>query len=152
MTKGFSLIEILIAILVMTIGIVGIYAIVPRSVFWGEVNVDKFIASKLAQEGLELVRNIRDTNWIKKETWNTNLAVGDDYEIDYNDPELSLKDQFLKINNDGFYQYENGKETKFKRKISIKECGDSCLKIISKVSWANNNFSLEENLYDWKGQ
>jgi len=152
MAKGFSLIEILIAILVMTIGIVGIYAIVPRSVHWGEVNVNKFIASKLAQEGLELVRNIRDTNWIKGEPWNNNLAAGDNYEIDYNDTELSLENRFLKINDDGFYQYENGKETKFKRKISIEECDSGCLKIISKVSWQNNDFSLQENLYDWKSQ
>lgn len=151
--KAFTIIEILIAISVMAIGIVGIYAIVPRTISWGAINIDKFIASQLSREGLELVRNIRDANWLQGESWNNGLAVGA-YEIDYNDPGLaSFQNRFLKIDEDGFYDYEGSLTTKFKREITIATTTSpepEGIKVKSKVDWLNKNFTLEENLYDWK--
>lgn len=159
--KGFTIIETLTAISVILIGIVGIYSIVPHSLLWEQINIDRFIALQLAREGLELVRNLRDTNWIQKKTWNEGLTnEGLTYcssptlcEIDYDDSNLSSStDRFLKINTKGFYQYEDGKETKFKRKIEITKCktDTECLKIKTIVKWTDKEISLEEHLYNWK--
>ncbi len=151
MSKGFSLIEILIAISVMIIGIVGIYNIAPRTISWTATNIDRFIVSQLAREGLELVRNIRDTNWLKGENWNKDLAPND-YEIAYNSGLSSFQDRFLKIDGDGFYNYQNGASTEFKRKITIASTTDpEGIKIKSMISWSNNkSFTIEENLYNWR--
>ena len=73
-SKAFTLIEILIAIMVITIGVVGSYAAITRVASIIISNSSRFIASRLAQEGIELVSNIRDTNWVKRTDWDDDLT------------------------------------------------------------------------------
>jgi len=151
--RGFTLIEILIAISVMTIGIVGIYTIVPNIIAVTGANTDKFIASQLAREGIELVRNIRDTNWLKGLSWDNGLTgCVEGCEIDYNDSSLSpFMDRNLKVDTDGFYNYQNGTDTKFKRKIIITPNGD-VLNVKVQIVWSGKGSPYEtlENLYNWR--
>ena len=156
MKKGFTLIEVTVAIFVITVGIVGIYTLVPKIISISSANIDTFIASQLAREGIEIVRNIRDTNWLEGNSWDdglNNCAGG--CEIDYNDPALvTFQNRYLKIDpnnpNKGFYNYENGKDTKFKRKIVIS--GTDILNINVEIIWPGEDspFLVKENLYDWK--
>ena len=164
MNKAFTLIEVIVAISVMAIGVLGIYALVPRIVSISGANLNKFIASQLAREGIEIVRNIRDTNWLEQVSdsanpWNEGLTdCSTGCEADYNtpateDPILTSYGQgrYLKVDADGFYNYENGTSTKFKRKITITP-GADMLNIKVEIIWHGKGspFQVEENLYDWR--
>jgi len=149
---GFTLIEILIAISVLIVGIVGVYAIVPRIVGVTAENRDEFIASQLAQEGLEIVRNMRDSNWLRGVAWDSGLNnCSSGCEIDYNDASFSsYADRFLKIDNNGFYNYDSGEDTKFKRKITITP-SSNVLDVKVEIFWSGKGspFQIEEKLYRW---
>jgi len=151
--KGFTLVEITIAIAVMTIGIVGSYAVVPMMIRNQTVNIDMFTASQLAHEGLEITRNIRDTNWLSDLTWKTGLlACSSGCEIDYNDAGFSsFQNRFLQVDTNGFFNYGSGTPSKFKRKVIIQEQGDA-LNVRVQVLWNGKGspFEAVENFYDWR--
>ena len=158
LSKGFTFIEIIVAILVMAVGIVGVYAIVPRIISLTAINTNRFIASQLAREGIEIVRNMRDTNWLKRVPWDeglTNCSTG--CEIDYDDASFTPwvePGRYLRINSNGFYNYDpvsaTNSETKFKRKITITKNGD-ILNVKVEVIWPGKGspFEVEENLANW---
>ena len=54
--------EAIVAIFVITTGIVGVLSLVTQTISSATFSKDKLIAAYLAQEGIEIVRNIRDTN------------------------------------------------------------------------------------------
>lgn len=60
--RGFSLGEVMLASFVLTIGIITVVKLVADSYRSSENTQDAIIAAELAQEGVELVRNIRDNN------------------------------------------------------------------------------------------
>lgn len=64
---GFTLIELLIAISVFMIGIMGAFSLSLNNLNTAKENTQRVIAANLAREGLELVRNIRDSNWLARE-------------------------------------------------------------------------------------
>jgi len=47
--NGFTLVELLIAIFIITIGIMGIYLAIPRILSSASLNATQFLASYLAQ-------------------------------------------------------------------------------------------------------
>lgn len=161
-STGFTLIEVIISIFVITIAVVGIYNLLPVVINLGAISVDKFIASQLASEGIELTRNIRDGNWLSGSDWASGLtgcSQTSPCEIDYNDTGLAVNDRFLKFKSDnGFYNYEEGTNTKYKRKITITQLTDH-LNVRVVVSWfgrtsvfqkGDNSFEAQDNLYDWR--
>jgi Tfp pilus assembly protein PilV len=60
--QGFSLIESLLAIGVLIVGILSAFILVVRSLSNIPLIQSRLIAANLAQEGIELVRQKRDTN------------------------------------------------------------------------------------------
>ncbi len=63
--KGFSLIEALVAISVVVVGIGGGLMITANSIKVGTLGSQEFIASNLAQEGVEFTRAFRDKYWLE---------------------------------------------------------------------------------------
>ncbi|MEK7582129.1 MAG: prepilin-type N-terminal cleavage/methylation domain-containing protein [Patescibacteria group bacterium] len=68
--NGFTLIETLVAISILTIAIVGPLTIVSRGVFFSNYAKDQITAVYLSQEAIEYLRNRRDANIITSGTWN----------------------------------------------------------------------------------
>lgn len=67
--KGFGLLEVLVSISVVIIGILPMINLF-NSVLTRERNMEnKLKAIYFAQEGIEIVRQIRDTNWRKGDAW-----------------------------------------------------------------------------------
>lgn len=67
---AFSIIEVMIGIFVFSLGLVAIFALLASSLNVNELNKNSIIAWELAREQIELVRNIRDTNYKKLKVWN----------------------------------------------------------------------------------
>lgn len=160
MNKGFTLIEVMIAIVVLTIGVLGIYALVTRVISATSVSVSQLTASYLAQEGLELVRNVRDTNFLRMRQgeeieWTDGLlSCSAGCEIDYNDAVFaSYQGRFLKATG-SFYAYDSGQDTQFKREITISQPSANTLEVFVEVTWQDRgNISRQvqaaDKLYNW---
>ena len=159
---GFTIIEVLIAVAVITVGIMGILTIIHQTIAQMALSSSRLVATYLAQEGMEIVRNIRDTNWLDPTNppWNDGLNPGD-WEADYNDSSLSSYGASLKING-GFYNYDTGDPTRFKRKITISDPNNpecplaDCFSVKVEVSWQQlartHQVIVEEYLYNWYQQ
>lgn len=74
--KGFTFLETLIAIFVLMVGVLGALIVVESIAFSARFNASKLAATYLAQEGIELVRNKRDSNWLAGVPWDSELPVG----------------------------------------------------------------------------
>ena len=72
--KGLTLIELVIAIFVISIGVVGTFGVLQKIVVSTSLSSSKLVAAYLAQEGIEIVRNIRDTNWVEGEAWDNDIS------------------------------------------------------------------------------
>lgn len=88
--KGSALMEVLISIFIITMGLTGSAMLIISAIHINSVNEDRIIALNLAREGVEAVRNIRDTNWMSwsaniRECWNFRNDTNDDGVIDAGD-------------------------------------------------------------------
>lgn len=123
--KGFTLIEVIVAIFLVTVGIGGVYALIQRTTAFTPVVSARFTAVYLAQEGIELVRNKRDSNWLTGDPWDSNLPSV---------PEGGLLD-------------------KFERTTTITSLGDT-LKVLVEVTWQERGRTHTvlaiTKLYDWR--
>jgi type II secretory pathway pseudopilin PulG len=153
---GFTLLETTIAIAILTSSILMVYTAIVRVISYSYNNQNQLIASYLAQEGIEVVRNIRDTNWIEgAATWKEGLEAGT-YRVQYDSSSL-LSNQVIPLNIDasGFYSYETGDNSSFTRTIVISKpnsTDEDILRIVSEVSWPKDNghpVSAEEFFYNW---
>lgn len=78
-SNGFSLIEVIIAIGIITVGIVSVINLLSFNLKNEIKNKNKMIAIYLAQEGIEVVRQIRDNNFFVGSDWLT--GIGDNKEV-----------------------------------------------------------------------
>lgn len=164
MKKGFTLLEVIVAIFIMIIGVVGVFVMVEKTASLSSVSSLRFQAALLAGEGIELVRNIRDSNWLEQHykdpdspdiPWDRGLTGCETgCEGDYNDTALSsYLDRYLRLNS-GFYNYDSGENTRFKRKIIIQKPSPDILSVKVEVFWSDRgipySFSARADLYQWQ--
>lgn len=71
---GFTLIETLVAILIFSVALISLMTIASRGIAATAVAQQETMAHYLAQEGLEVVRNIRDTNILIAQAWDTGFT------------------------------------------------------------------------------
>ena len=155
--KGFSLIEMVVAVFIILIGVVAAFGVLQKIILSTSIGSSRLVATYLAQEGIEIVRNIRDTNWVEGKNWTQNIGgCGGGCEADYDDTALSSwggDGNFLEINNEGFCSYDSGVETKFKRKITVDEISGEKLEVRVEVFWTererDHQVVVQENLYNW---
>ena len=155
--KGFSLLEIMVSIFVLLVGILGVSNVVLSTILTHTLNKDRLVASYLAQEGVELVRNMRDTNWVISRNFGAGFPSSGWWEIDVKNQKLqrlSGSGRYLKIDpTSGMFQYDFGKETPFKRKIRFIRQGNQYIEVEVVVEWQRlrRNYSVQVStyLYNW---
>ena len=138
--KGFTIIELLIASVIISTGLLAVVSMIFNA-FSNTVPLSSNLtASHLAQEGFEIVRRIRDTNFNKRytgngggEEWLNNLIDSGDSAtggLDYTSTELESgkENQNLYIDSEGLFSYNdsgNAQETTFQREINLeRDCYD----------------------------
>jgi len=155
MKQGFTLLEVLISLTIITVGVVGVFALVQQTISLLPVSEQRLAASYLVQEGMEIIRNLRDTNIIKGEAWNLGLTgCGAGCEADYLSSSLTAwgAGRYF-LDNGTFYNYGSGSPTLYKRKITINSSVTDVLKITIEVSWQektrSHSIRTREDIYNW---
>lgn len=170
---GFTLVETLVAISILLIAVVGPMSAISRSLMQMSIARDQMIAINLAQEGIEAVRQKRDSNVLEfisgvpGASWMKGLnPVG--YEVDVGGPSGPLVNscggacdpQPVVIDTaTGLYRQSfAGAPTQFSRVVKIDVGGGGGSferKITSKVTWLRSGTVREvvisESLFDWTG-
>ena len=129
------------------------------------INKNNLIASSLAQEGIELIRQVRDNNWQQSRAFDYYLW-GSSYVVDYknglpvNTSDLSMAKLYLMdglyINN--IHNETNVTPTIFSRQIFINKIvgvyPGNPLQVRSVVTWTDHNrpyrYELQTLLFDWR--
>lgn len=171
---GFTLVETLVAVSIFTVSILGLLSVLTQGISNTGYAKRKVIAEYLAQEGIEYIRNMRDTHVLYSgNTWNSfktklsscvvehecgfNNAVG----VTSTDPgyefifSCSRPGGCALYLNNGDYNSNFGTNSGFTRKIWMTISGGSAdeVKIYSDVSWVQGSgtyhITFSENLYNW---
>lgn len=154
--KGFTLLETMIALTILSTGVAGSVALINRTIAAGSVVRNQLIAVNLAQEGMEVIHNIRHTNWIENVAWDDGLISGDSC-VNFDSAALinpcigGARSLFIFSNR--YVHNPSGSATNFLRHINITigdDDGTPFKTIQSTVSWNNTSISAEERLYNWK--
>lgn len=156
---GFSLLEVIFAILLLTTAILAVFSLIGQSISFLSFPSQSLLASYLAQEGIEIVRNIRETNWIKGESWDSGLPPSPPYYgLDYQSQSLPSpgcsEEGYLKFDGN-FYRCSSDPNSPFRRKVSLTKKGDNVLEVKVEVSWQErgktHQVTNQTRLYNWFG-
>lgn len=74
--KGFTIIEVIIATFILTVGTLGVFSTIQFILVFTRSVSSRLGAIYLAQGGIEVVRNIRDSNWLKDRYTSTDWDDG----------------------------------------------------------------------------
>jgi len=142
--KGFSFVEVMLSVFLMSAGMLSAISLIGGGIKESADSRNQIIASLLAQEGVELVRNVRDTNWAT--SGNTSfvgfpmISPANNCRIDsrlVNVIECGIQTKDLRYNaNLHLYSHTttDGSPTKFSRLITIVNSGNDKV-VTSIVSW-----------------
>ena len=160
---GISILEVVVAMMIITMGMVGVLSLVIQNVEAQYINKNILMASGLAQEGLELVRNVRDLNWLTPgNVWNQNILGDGTYTMDYGGL-ASIRTAVNSIDEAGARLYIDGNglythtvtatPTNFYRLITVVDQG-TYLDVKCAIRWKdgtqNHNYTGETYLYNWR--
>ena len=135
---GQGLLEAIVALALILTIIFSIVALITANLLGQKESESQIIASNLAREGIEVVRNIRDSNWLKQDTdptveWDEGLKEADplnvtaiaDFDKDNNAWQLifevnDINDVDARLyRQGGIYQHKNGQPTIFYRLLTL---------------------------------
>ncbi len=164
--KGFTLLETLIALGIVTIGGLAVFTLLQQALRVSRINKEIIVSANLAREGIEIVRGIRDSagngfnaltngNYVVDSFTNYNLDLGAD------SPSIATCNNCRIYFENGKYTHvATGSATVYKRMVTIADgnhivCDSTadCEKVIT-VSVLRDGTSipyrLVEYLTDWR--
>jgi len=166
--SGISILEVVVAMMIITMGMVGVLSLVIQNIEAQYINKNVLMASGLAQEGLELVRNARDLNWLTPGNdpiigWKQNIVGDGTYIMDYGGlasimmaiNSIDEAGARLYVNSNGFYTHTSGGNTpaNFYRLITVVDNTDY-LDIKCAIRWKDgaqsHDYTAETYLYNWR--
>ncbi len=148
--KGQTIVEAIVAISVLIAGFLGIFTLLASSLRANRIIADNVLATYLAAEGIEVVKNILDHNAIAGASWSSGFSTGD-FEVDWSSIALSAYAgrslYFNPITN--LYGYEeSGAPTPFQRRVRITLVDSDEIAVNSVVSWTSGLAKSSVNLED----
>lgn len=171
--KGFTVLESLVAIGILTISISGAFSSVQQSLSQATNAKEEVKAFYLAQEAIEIIRNKRDSNQLAiintgTGNWLTGISqnagdpcfFGKTCRTDAKD--FNLVDcgggwgSCQNINQDQstfLYNYDtisaSNIATNFKREIQIESVNADEIAVTVKILWNKGSFKVKEYLFNW---
>lgn len=170
--KGFSLIETIIAISIFTIVITGPLTLSSRSLKAASAAKNNFIASMLAQEGIELIRSYRINNVLQGQTWMNDLIdatpscrLSPGCYVDSKTLRTTGQTQnfdakhcpstcpVMLVDSNGIYNYSSGTASIFTRDILMNEVNQNMVRVIVTITWRDHggakSLRVEEIMHNW---
>ncbi|OGZ34102.1 MAG: hypothetical protein A3I88_03225 [Candidatus Portnoybacteria bacterium RIFCSPLOWO2_12_FULL_39_9] len=162
--KAFTLLEVIVSLGIIVVGLVGSLTLVSFTISGSATSSLKLIAAGLAQEGIETVRNSRDSsgNW---GSWYSGISDGS-YRAEINTSNFKWTivgdstpfEEKLRFNSaTGLYFYSppsQGSLTLFSRGLTVISGPDGEKQIFSEVRWQergrNRSLKAVGYLYNWK--
>jgi prepilin-type N-terminal cleavage/methylation domain-containing protein len=81
--QGFTLVEVLIAVSILAVTLTAMATLVIVTMRANTANMNSLQAYYLSEQGIEAMRNIRDSNWMQNYGWNGGDDLwGDSFECD----------------------------------------------------------------------
>ena len=175
--KAFSIIEVMIGVFIFSLWLVAIYALLVSSLSLSEYNKNAIIASQLAVEQVEIMRNIRDTNYKTVSAWDNTPSGGSITEgyfrvennpmngvarieaisgfVEGESQMNAMQDYRLCLSSENKYTYDcNGpSETQFYRYLQIEDIWENKFLLISRVIWYArwyHEFDIQTVITDWR--
>ncbi len=164
-TKGFTLLETLVAISILSVSVAAALSMGQKSLQSAYYSRDEATAYNLAAEGIELVRNVRDNDALSGNTWLASLATclpanGGHCKIEpTTDAVSSCSGTCVKLNQTtaGLYTYSSGSASKFTRDIQVVQSSSAPSReatITVTITWSpgaysNNPVKLTETMSNW---
>ncbi len=168
---GQGLMETIVSIGIITTGIIGSLALIIGGLSAGKQSADQLVAANIAWEGIEVIKNIRDSNYLAGVAWDSGLNGGDTtsivtYDPGTNDWSLDFNPNAITDNAAKIYRLPGGAHvqstatpsgtaTIFSRLITIDPQGTAFMKrVISEVRWMEKGsvktLQAETSLYNWR--
>ena len=168
--RGFTLLETMVAIAILTISITGPLAFAQTGLRASYIARDQMVAFALAQDAIESIKNIRDTNALQKRNWLTYLdsCISGACNIDTaaNVSQLTNANivscsggtcPLLRFNETtGVYSFNaSDPESIFQRTIFMREVSSDEYSVVVEVEWdthsslQNRRIVVQENIYNW---
>lgn len=128
--RGFTLIEATLSTFILAVGALGAFGAIQMINSFTSGISSRLQAIYLAQEGIENIRNIRDSNWLGQRyspalLWDNGISTGNWETID-----------------------------KFQRKITISKPQADKIVVSAQVTWpergGTSQVTAETELYDWR--
>lgn len=164
-SKGFTIIEAFVAISVLLVAITGPLVLVSLSLKASFSAKEQMIGVLLAQEGIEYVRNKRDTNILAGNDWLDGLSGAsycggsDGCIVDAAAEEIAACSGGCKTllydPQTGLYGYTSGEESSFTRSIIVTEAvADREAEVVSTVFWKiagiTHTVIVRDRLFAWR--
>ena len=161
--RGTTIVEALVVIVILSLGLIPSLTVIVTVNSLSSIIMNDLIGANLAQEGVEVVRSLRDANWFASRSFDNNL-IGD-WTVEWNTnwvtnpPQPAGANPALKLDSNGLYNYATGSDTYFRRRIFIIKDptlpGCNCeLRVISEVTWptkkTTRTLTVESHLFNWK--
>lgn len=155
---GFTLLETLVALFILSIAITGAFAVISYNLSSANSIKNGFIASGLAQEGMEVVRNVRDSDWFASRPFGSfgNAAPVADgtYCVQWKSVTLAnCGNPTLLKDASGLYNYDAGTPSLFSRTVTTTKLSAVEIKVVVDVSWNDHRITkhvyAEEHLFNW---
>jgi hypothetical protein len=171
---AFTLIETFVAISVLLITLVGPLTLAEQALKSAYYARDEITAYYLAQEGLEVVRGVRDYNYLNGYPWLTTLSdcsaltpCEEDFTRSLPGIQVCTGDgsmcgtwprEPLNIDSTGLYDYNPGTQSPFTRELtvaSVQPNGNGSDEIIATVTvtWVavgiSQHINLSEHFFNW---
>ncbi|MFZ3019968.1 MAG: hypothetical protein WA051_00380 [Minisyncoccia bacterium] len=178
--KGFTVLETLVAIAVLILSLTAAFSVAQNGLSLSMSSRDEVTAYYLAQEGVEVIRNIRDENSLNGFSWLTGISsqVSDpcyfgsycavdspnqNYMVSCgaiagNCPVL-LQDRQTNSSTYGMYGLNPASTsgwtpTVFKRELLLEQINSNEVALTVKIYWTKGtltrNFVVHENLFNWQ--
>ncbi len=159
--QGQMIIEATVSVSIMIVGLLGIFVLVSRSLNMYHTAAQGYVAANLAAEGIEVTKNILDTNILKGGVaWNYGFNDRSYYGIQYNSKDMALvsgnpNNTLLYDSATGLYSYDTGNKTVYKRTVVINNISQNEIQVNSIVTYTINtgatlNVNVEDHFYNWK--